>query len=58
MAKDSASGKIPANGLSEKSSFAGESNASLGLDSKGKAQMPIGTVKKSVSTSHGKFEMC
>jgi|TARA_Y100000310_G_scaffold111910_1_gene110299 hypothetical protein len=58
MAKDSASGKIPANGLSEKSSFAGESNASLGLDSKGKDQKPIGTVKKSVSGSHGKFEMC
>jgi len=58
MAKDSASGKMPDNGLTEKSSFAGESNASLGLDSKGKDQKPIGTVKKSVSGSHGKFEMC
>ena len=58
MAKDSASGKIPANGLSEKSSFAGESNASLGLDSKGKAQMPQGIAKSNISTDRGKFEWC
>jgi hypothetical protein len=55
--KDGASGKMPDNGLTEKSSFAGESNASLGMDSKGKDQKPIGIVKKSVSCSHGKFEM-
>jgi hypothetical protein len=55
--KDTASGKMPDNGLTEKSSFAGDSTASLALDSKGSDQKPIGTVKKSISTSHGKFEL-
>tara|TARA_A100000172_G_scaffold77515_1_gene62008 strand:- start:5512 stop:5703 length:192 start_codon:yes stop_codon:yes gene_type:complete len=54
--KDSASGKMPDNGLSEKKSFANESPASMGMDSKGPDQKPIGVVKGSVNTSHGKFE--
>ena len=57
MAKDTASGKMPDNGLTEKSSFAGDSTSSLALDSKGSDQKPIGTVKKGISTSRGKFEL-
>lgn len=45
--KDSASGKMPDNGLTEKTSFANESPESLALGNKGKDQKPIGTVKKS-----------
>lgn len=45
--KDSASGKMPDNGLTEKSSFANEQPASLAMDSKGKDQKPMGTMKKS-----------
>ena len=44
--KDSASGKMPDNGLTEKSSFAGDSTSSLALDSKGPDQKPMGVVKK------------
>jgi hypothetical protein len=54
----SASGKIPANGLSSLESMSKESLASLALASHGPNQMPMGTVKKSVSTSNGKFTFC
>jgi len=46
--KDSASGKMPDNGLTEKTSFANETPAAHGMDTKGKDQKPMGTVKKSV----------
>tara|TARA_R110002020_G_scaffold475930_1_gene714602 strand:+ start:41 stop:226 length:186 start_codon:yes stop_codon:yes gene_type:complete len=49
------SGKIPANGLSFLDHVAKESTASLALDSHGPNQMPIGVVKKSISTDRGKF---
>ena len=59
MAKaHSASGKIPANGLSSLETVAKESPASLALDSHGPNQMPIGVVKKTVSTPLGKFTFC
>ena len=55
MAKDTASGKIPANGLSSKEDVSKETLASLALNSHGPNQMPIGVVHKSVSTPRGKF---
>ena len=55
MAKDTASGKIPANGLSSKEDVSKETLASLALNSHGPNQMPIGGVHKSVSTPRGKF---
>ena len=55
MAKDTASGKIPANGLSSKEDVSKESLASLALDSHGPNQLPIGVVHKSISTDRGKF---
>ncbi len=58
MAKDTASGKIPANGLSSKEDVSKESLASLALSSHGPNQMPMGTVKKTVSTPQGKFTFC
>mgnify|MGYP003680067455 FL=1 len=53
--KHSAQGKVPENGMSflEKTT---EDTKQLGLDSHGPNQMPMGIVKKSVSTSKGKFE--
>jgi len=45
--KDSANGKMPSNGLTEKTPFANETPAACGLDSKGKDQKPMGVVKKS-----------
>ena len=53
--KHSAQGKVPENGLSflEKST---EDVKQLGVDSHGPNQMPMGIVKKSVSTPKGKFE--
>jgi|TARA_B100001179_G_scaffold232979_1_gene228292 hypothetical protein len=56
MAKDTASGKIPANGLSEKEDVAKESTKSLALDSHGPNQMPMGVVHKKISTDRGSFE--
>ena len=53
--KHTASGKIPANGLSSLEHVGKESTASLALDSHGPNQMPIGVVKKSISTDRGKF---
>ena len=58
MAKDTASGKIPANGLSSKEDVSKETLASLALVSHGPNQMPMGTVKKTVSTPQGKFTFC
>jgi len=55
MARDTASGKIPANGLSSKEDVSKESLASLALSSHGVNQMPIGVVHKSISTDRGKF---
>jgi len=55
MSKDTASGKIPANGLSSKEDVSKESLASLALSSKGPNQMPMGVVHKSISTDRGKF---
>jgi len=53
--KHSAQGKVPENGLSflEKTT---EDTKQLALDSHGPNQMPMGIVKKSISTSKGKFE--
>lgn len=45
--KDSASGKMPDNGLTEKSGFHNEKPAAQGMDSKGKDQKPMGTAKSS-----------
>jgi len=56
MAKDTASGKIPANGLSMKEDVSKETLASLALSSHGPNQMPDGVVHKSISTDRGKFE--
>ena len=55
--KHSAQGKVPENGLSflEKAT---EDVKQLGLDSHGPNQMPMGTVKKTVSTPKGKFTFC
>ena len=58
MAKDTASGKIPANGLSSKEDVSKATLASLALASHGPNQMPMGTVKKTVSTPQGKFTFC
>ena len=58
MAKDTASGKIPANGLSSKEDVSKESLASLALSSHGPNQMPMGVVHKNISTDRGKFEWC
>jgi hypothetical protein len=52
--KDSASGKIPANGLSEKEKD-NSSPADLGLDSHGPNQLPMGIKKEKVSTPSGSF---
>jgi len=54
----SASGKIPANGLSSLEDISKESLASLALASHGPNQLPMGIVKKSISTSKGKFTFC
>jgi len=44
--------------LTEKSSFANETPASLGMDGKGKDHKPIGTAKGSVnSPGKGRFEV-
>ena len=53
-----ASGKIPANGLSSLENVSKETLASLALASPGPNQMPIWTVKKSVATDRGKFTFC
>ena len=53
-----ASGKIPANGLSSLENVSKETLASLALSSHGPNQMPIGIVKKSISTDRGKFTFC
>ena len=58
MAKDTAR-KHPTvnqNGLIEKKDVSGESLKSLGMASIGKAQMPQGIAKSTVSTDRGKFE--
>ncbi len=56
MAKDTASGKIPANGLSSKEDVAKETLASLALASHGPNQMPMGVVHKKISTDRGSFD--
>ena len=48
MAKDTASGKIPANGLSSKEDVASETTKSLALDSQGPNQLPMGVVHKKI----------
>ena len=53
-----ASGKIPANGLSSLENVSKETLASLAMASHGPNQMPMGIVKKSVSTDRGKFTFC
>ena len=53
-----ASGKIPANGLSSLENVSKETLASLALASHGPNQMPMGIVKKSISTPKGKFTFC
>ena len=53
-----ASGKIPANGLSSLEHVSKETLAALALASHGPNQMPMGIVKKSVSTDRGKFTFC
>ena len=53
-----ASGKIPANGLSSLENVSKETLAYLALASHGPNQMPMGIVKKSVSTDRGKFTFC
>ena len=53
--KNTADGKIPENGLSSLEK-ATESPKELGMDSHGPNQMPMGIVKKKVSTpSEGSF---
>ncbi len=54
-AQHTASGKIPANGLSSLENISGESLASLALTDHGVNQMPMGVVHKSISTPRGKF---
>jgi hypothetical protein len=54
-AKHTASGKIPANGLSSLEDVSKETLASLALASHGPNQMPMGVVHKSISTPRGKF---
>ena len=53
-----ASGKIPANGLSSLEDVSKETLASLALASHAPNQMPMGIVKKSISTDRGKFTFC
>jgi len=53
--KHTASGKIPANGLSSLEDVSKETLASLALASHGPNQMPMGVVHKSFSTDRGKF---
>ena len=53
-----ASGKIPANGLSSLENVSKETLASLALASHGPNQMPMGIVKKSLSTDRGKVTFC
>ena len=53
-----ASGKIPANGLSSLENVSKETLASLAMASHGPNQMPMGIVKKSISTDRGKFTFC
>jgi len=50
-----ASGKIPANGLSSLENVSKETLASLALASHGPNQMPMGVVHKKISTDRGKF---
>ena len=50
-----ASGKIPANGLSSLENVSKETLASLAMASHGPNQMPMGVVHKSISTPRGKF---
>ena len=50
-----ASGKIPANGLSSLENVSKETLASLAMASHGPNQMPMGGVHKSISTDRGKF---
>ena len=50
-----ASGKIPANGLSSLENVSKETLASLAMASHGPNQMPRGVVHKSISTDRGKF---
>ena len=50
-----ASGKIPANGLSSLENVSKETLASLALASHGPNQMPMGVVHKKSSTDRGKF---
>ena len=57
-AKHTASGKIPANGLSSLEDVSKETLASLAMASHGPNQMPMGIVKKSISTDRGKFTFC
>ena len=54
-AQHTASGKIPANGLSSLENISGETLASLALASHGPNQLPMGVVHKSISTPRGKF---
>ena len=53
-----ASGKIPANGLSSLENVSKETLSSLALASHGPNQMPMGIVKKSISTDRGNFTFC
>ena len=53
--KHTASGKIPANGLSSLEDVSKESLASLAMASHGPNQMPLGVVHKKISTDRGKF---
>ena len=50
-----ASGKIPANGLSSLENVSKETLASLAMASHGPHQLPMGVVHKSISTDRGKF---
>ena len=54
-AQHTASGKIPANGLSSLENISGETLASLALTDHGVNLMPMGVVHKSISTDRGKF---
>jgi len=54
-AKHTASGKIPANGLSSLEDVSKETLASLAMASHGPNQLPLGVVHKSISTDRGKF---
>jgi len=54
--KDTASGKMPDNGLSEKERD-NNTPESLGMGSRGPNQMPMGVAKGKVSTDRGSFNM-